>query len=107
MSDDSLPSFDIGGMYSDRSKAPYNQVQKLKIQKDNMKPNDPEKAVEIRKQLNNYSYDARLKNLQKSLVSANKLDNNIRKEIEDDDKSSVNSEIALQNIDELEPQIDL
>ena len=69
-----------------------------------MKPNDPEKAVETRKQLNNYSYDARLKNLQKTLVSANKLDNNIRKKLEDDDdKSSVNSDVALQNIDELEP----
>ena len=91
MSDDSLPSFDFGGMYSDRSKAPFNQVQKLKIQKDEIKANDPNKIAEYRKQLKNYTYDARLKNLQRSLVSANKLDNNIRKELKDDEES-INSE---------------
>ena len=71
-----------------------------------MKPNNPQSTAEYTKHHNNFSYDARLKNLQKSLISANKLDNNIRKELYDDERS-IDSEEDEQNIDEIEPQVEL
>ena len=87
-------------MYSDRSKAPYNQLHKLNVQKDDIVHNNPQSAIEFKKQRDNYSYDQRLKHLQNTLISANKHDKVIRKELEDDKDSEYSDE---QNIDELEP----
>lgn len=65
-----------------------------------VKPSGVKHSKELKKPLNNYSYDQRLKNLQQSLNSATKYDQGIRKELENEDFTEYSDE---QHLDELEP----
>ena len=57
-----------------------------------VKPSGAKPTKELKKPLNNYSYDQRLKNLQQSLNSATKYDQGIRKELENDDLTEYSDE---------------
>lgn len=80
MSDDSMPSFAI--IDTDRSKAPFHQLHKLKGQKEQVLSNNPQTNIARRNTLDHYQYDQRLRNLQKQLLSANKADKELRRELE-------------------------